>query len=80
MILLDRVAGLLPAEELGRVRPGTHVEEEERDDKVKPGHLQVCHFHLNLSTHLVLGRGVRVWGACRNRMTFTNEQNDLGFS
>ncbi|TKC33471.1 hypothetical protein EI555_008156, partial [Monodon monoceros] len=24
----------------GRVRPGTHVEEEERDDKVKPGHLQ----------------------------------------
>ncbi|TKC40405.1 hypothetical protein EI555_020968, partial [Monodon monoceros] len=31
------VAGLLPAEEPGRVRPGTHVEEEERDDKVKPG-------------------------------------------
>ncbi|XP_073658000.1 uncharacterized protein [Tursiops truncatus] len=35
-----RVAGPLPAEEPGRVRPGTHVEEEERDDKVKPGHLQ----------------------------------------
>ncbi|XP_057414196.1 uncharacterized protein LOC130709381 isoform X2 [Balaenoptera acutorostrata] len=36
----ERVAGPLPAEKLGRVRPGTHVEEEERDDKVKPGHLQ----------------------------------------
>ncbi|XP_036697147.1 uncharacterized protein LOC118889507 [Balaenoptera musculus] len=36
----ERVAGPLPAEEPGRVRPGTHVEEEERDDKVKPGHLQ----------------------------------------
>ncbi|XP_029062532.1 uncharacterized protein LOC114886137 [Monodon monoceros] len=30
----ERVAGPLPAEEPGRVRPGTHVEEEERDDKV----------------------------------------------
>ncbi|XP_061043384.1 uncharacterized protein LOC133089137 isoform X3 [Eubalaena glacialis] len=29
----ERVAGPLPAEEPGRVRPGTHVEEEERDDK-----------------------------------------------
>nr|XP_059875486.1 uncharacterized protein LOC132430154 [Delphinus delphis] len=36
----EQVAGPLPAEEPGRVRPGTHVEEEERDDKVKPGHLQ----------------------------------------
>ena len=36
----ERVAGLLPAEEPGRVRPRTHVEEEERDDQVKPGHLQ----------------------------------------
>ncbi|KAM9108879.1 uncharacterized protein AAG666_019136 isoform 1-T8 [Megaptera novaeangliae] len=36
----ERVAGPLPAEEPGRVRPGTDVEEEERDDKVKPGHLQ----------------------------------------
>ncbi|TKC33853.1 hypothetical protein EI555_019780, partial [Monodon monoceros] len=51
------VAGPLPAEEPGRVTPGTHVEEEERDDKVKPGHPQVCHFHFNLRTHLVLGRG-----------------------
>ncbi|XP_068390560.1 DNA (cytosine-5)-methyltransferase 1-like [Eschrichtius robustus] len=36
----ERVAGPLPAEEPGRVRPGTDVEEEEGDDKVKPGHLQ----------------------------------------
>ncbi|KAJ8775559.1 hypothetical protein J1605_001279 [Eschrichtius robustus] len=36
----EQVAGPLPAEEPGRVRPGTHVEEEERVDKVKPGHLQ----------------------------------------
>ncbi|KAJ8797748.1 hypothetical protein J1605_017174 [Eschrichtius robustus] len=36
----ERVAGPLPAEEPGRVRPGTHVEAEERDDKVKPGHRQ----------------------------------------
>ncbi|TKC33548.1 hypothetical protein EI555_008479, partial [Monodon monoceros] len=36
------VAGPLPAEEPGRVRPGTHVEEEERDDKVwsPPGPLR----------------------------------------
>ncbi|TKC33656.1 hypothetical protein EI555_007983, partial [Monodon monoceros] len=57
------VVGPLPAEEPGRVRPGTQVEEEERDDKVKPGHPQVCHLHFNLRTHLVLGRGVRVWAA-----------------
>lgn len=27
------------------------MEEEGRDDKVKPGHLRVCHFHLNQSPH-----------------------------
>ena len=36
----EQVAGPLPAKEPGRVRPGTHVEEEERVDKVKRGHLQ----------------------------------------
>ncbi|TKC48634.1 hypothetical protein EI555_009188, partial [Monodon monoceros] len=35
----ERVAGPPPEEEPGRVRPGTHVEEE-RDDKVKPGPLR----------------------------------------
>ena len=41
--LLDRVARPLPAEEPERVKPGTHMEEEEeRDEKVKPGHIQVC--------------------------------------
>lgn len=60
VILLDRVARPLPAEEPERVKPGTHTEEEEeRDEKVKPGHLQVCHFYINLSPHLVLEKGCR---------------------
>nr|XP_030707633.1 centrosomal protein of 78 kDa-like [Globicephala melas] len=44
----ERVAGPLPAEEPGRVRPGTHVEEEERDDKVKSGHPQLEHENAHL--------------------------------
>lgn len=44
--LLDRVARPLPAEEPERVKPGTHMEEEEeRDEKVKPGHIQVCRLY-----------------------------------
>lgn len=51
-------------------------EEEESDEKVKHGHLQVCHLYLNLSPHLALGRGWRVHGI---RITFINDQNDHDF-
>lgn len=77
IVLLDRVARPLSAEEPERVKPGTHMEEEEeRDEKVKHGHLQVCHFYLNLSPHLTLGKGWRVFGL---RITFINDQNDHDF-
>ena len=77
IVLLDRVARPLSAEEPERVKPGTHMEEEEEsDEKVKHGHLQVCHLYLNLSPHLALGRGWRVRGI---RITFINDQNDHDF-
>lgn len=56
--LLDRVARPLPAEEPERVGPGTHMEEEEeRDEKVKPGHIRVCPLYFTWSPCSVSGRG-----------------------
>lgn len=78
VIFLDRVAKPLPAEEPESAKPGTHTEdEEERDEKVKPGHFQVCHFYINMSPHLVPGGGVgeyvgTEWFSLMTKVTLTS--------